>query len=187
METDRQTNRLKNICIAKFILTQNIFLHHLTLFKTIFNTNLLDLKMACVYLSVLLTHFQRSQTYWETWLAWHGTSPSPQHYGTPASGWGNAYAHPPSEAPWLEIVRNISYGDDMILESSFKIRVCVCVCVQEMLVKISFLNHSISRYLYNALEIQPQKLVQITSNSYAAELQKKWNKNLPKCSRNTNW
>ena len=31
----------------------------------------------------------------------------------------------------------------------------------------------IPRYLYNALQIQPQKLVQITSNSYAAELQKK--------------
>ena len=31
-------------------------------------------------------------------------------------------------------------------------------------------THSISRYLYNALQIQPQILVQITSNSYATEL-----------------
>ena len=40
-------------------------------------------------------------------------------------------------------------------------------------VNISFFNHSISLYLYNALQIQPQLLVQITSNNYAAELQKK--------------
>ena len=40
-------------------------------------------------------------------------------------------------------------------------------------VKIRFLNHSISHYLYNALQIQPQKLVQITSHSYTTELQKK--------------
>ena len=41
------------------------------------------------------------------------------------------------------------------------------------LVKICKTTHSIPRYLYNALQIQPQILVQITSNSYAAELQKK--------------
>ena len=40
-------------------------------------------------------------------------------------------------------------------------------------VKIRFMTRSISSYLYNALQIQPQKLVQITSNCYAAELQKK--------------
>ena len=34
--------------------------------------------------------------------------------------------------------------------------------------------HSVSRYLYNALQIQPEELVQITSNSYADELQKKY-------------
>ena len=39
-------------------------------------------------------------------------------------------------------------------------------------VKIRGTTHSISPYLYNALQIQPQILVQITSNSYAAELQK---------------
>ena len=35
------------------------------------------------------------------------------------------------------------------------------------------MTHSISPYLNNALQIQPQKLVQITSNSYATELQNK--------------
>ena len=35
-------------------------------------------------------------------------------------------------------------------------------------VKIHKMTQSISRYLYNALQIQPQILVQITSNSYAA-------------------
>ena len=44
--------------------------------------------------------------------------------------------------------------------------------LEYMPVKICFLNPSISRYLCNALQIQPQKLVQITLNSYAAELQK---------------
>ena len=34
-----------------------------------------------------------------------------------------------------------------------------------LMVKIRFLNHSISRYLYNALQIQPQNLVQITLNN----------------------
>ena len=41
------------------------------------------------------------------------------------------------------------------------------------MVKILCLNQSLSPYLYDALQIQPQKLVQITSNSYAVELQKK--------------
>ena len=49
----------------------------------------------------------------------------------------------------------------------------------EALVKICFITHSISSYFYNALQIQLQKLVQITSNSYAAELQKKiWISNI---------
>ena len=39
-------------------------------------------------------------------------------------------------------------------------------------VNISKMLHSISLYRYNALQIQPQILVQITPNSYAAELQK---------------
>ena len=39
-------------------------------------------------------------------------------------------------------------------------------------VKIRKTIQSISPYLYNALQIQLQILVQITSNSYAAELQK---------------
>ena len=34
------------------------------------------------------------------------------------------------------------------------------------------MTHSLSGYLYNALQIQPQILVQITPNSYAHELQK---------------
>ena len=34
------------------------------------------------------------------------------------------------------------------------------------------MTQSISPYLYNTLQIQPQILVQITSNNYAAELQK---------------
>ena len=37
-------------------------------------------------------------------------------------------------------------------------------------VNIRKMTHSISSYLYDALQIQPQILVQITSNSYAAEL-----------------
>ena len=40
----------------------------------------------------------------------------------------------------------------------------------DLLVKIRKTTHSISRYLYNALQIQPQ----ITSNNYAAELQNKY-------------
>ena len=43
--------------------------------------------------------------------------------------------------------------------------------IHEFMVKIRKTTHSISPYLYNALQIQPQILVQITSNSYAAELQ----------------
>ena len=39
-------------------------------------------------------------------------------------------------------------------------------------IKIRKTTHSISPYLYNALQIQHQILVQIPSNSYAAELQK---------------
>ena len=41
------------------------------------------------------------------------------------------------------------------------------------MVKIRKTIQSISRYLYNALQMQTQILVHITSNSYAAELQKK--------------
>ena len=36
-----------------------------------------------------------------------------------------------------------------------------------------FFNHLISLYFYNALQIQFQKRVYITSNSHATELQKK--------------
>ena len=39
-------------------------------------------------------------------------------------------------------------------------------------VKIRKTIHSISRHLYNAQQIQPQILVQITTNCYADELQK---------------
>ena len=42
-----------------------------------------------------------------------------------------------------------------------------------VLMKIRFFNHSIFLTLYNALQILPQKFVQITSNSHAARLQKK--------------
>ena len=40
------------------------------------------------------------------------------------------------------------------------------------MVKIRKTTHLISAYVYNALQIQPQILVQIILNSYAAELQK---------------
>ena len=40
-------------------------------------------------------------------------------------------------------------------------------------VKIRKTTHSISPYLYNAIQIQPQIFVQITSKTYAAELEKK--------------
>ena len=46
-----------------------------------------------------------------------------------------------------------------------------------MSVNIRKTTHSISRYPYNALQIHVKKFVQVTSNSYAAELQKKKKKN----------
>ena len=41
-------------------------------------------------------------------------------------------------------------------------------------VKICFMAHSLSHYLYNGLQIQSEELVQINSNSYADELQKQY-------------
>ena len=46
--------------------------------------------------------------------------------------------------------------------------------ISEKRVKICMTTHSISPYHYNALQIQPQILVPITSNNYAAGLQKKY-------------
>ena len=43
--------------------------------------------------------------------------------------------------------------------------------LEKKMVKIRKTTQLISPYLYNALQIQPQVLIQITSNSYAAELQ----------------
>ena len=43
---------------------------------------------------------------------------------------------------------------------------------EHLMVKIRKTPHSMPLYLYNALQIQPQIFVQITSNSYAAQLKK---------------